>query len=119
MTTFVRPTMRRRYHSVPETSRSISSFLSRFVVVLLIIIVSTTTTIIYNPFNQQQQKTTTTNYLIGVAAADDNNAAYYEDVGYGDDLTDWDGSDDKFYKSKSSDIKYWTDYAIYPRRCIK
>ena len=51
---------------------------------------------------------------IAAAAADD----FYNS---GDDgnLQAWDGSDDQFDQTSSGEIKYWTDYAIYPKRCIR
>lgn len=56
------------------------------------------------------------------AAADDANAAAADDFyNSGDDgnLQAWDGSDDQFDQTSSGEIKYWTDYAIYPKRCIR
>lgn len=53
-------------------------------------------------------------------AADDGNGGgddYYNNVGAGDDLTAWDGTDDQY--TSASDIKYWTDYALLPKRCIQ
>ena len=51
----------------------------------------------------------------------EGNDDYYNNVGQNDDLTNWDGSDDKYYKSQSTgdSIKYWTDYALQPKRCIE
>ena len=51
--------------------------------------------------------------------AKDYDDEYYQDVGNGDDYTAWNGYDDKYNKKNyGNTIKYWTDYAIYPKRCI-
>ena len=47
----------------------------------------------------------------------EDNANYYGDDGNGDDAVVYDDDDGAVYGGDDY-IKYWTDYAILPKRCI-
>lgn len=60
-------------------------------------------------------------FVIVVVTAEDQQQGGddYYDSGDDGNLQAWDGSDDKFEQTSNGEIKYWTDYAIYPKRCIR